>query len=133
MRYLLDTDICIYSIKARPQRVAERLARAEPGSVGISAITYAELMTGVFKSAHVEDNLARLQRLAELLAIVAFDENAGAFYGRIRADLEKRGQAIGSLDMLIGATALANQLVLVRDNTAEFSRIKDLELENWTV
>lgn len=131
MKYLLDTDICIYTIKTKPPGVAKRLSQAEPGSVGISAITYAELMTGAYKSLYIEDNLARLKQLATRLDIVAFDEKAASVYGQIRADLEKRGQGIGSLDLLIAASALARQLILVTNNTAEFSRIKGLELENW--
>ena len=104
---MLDTDSCIYTIKNKPAGVSARLSEAERGSVCISAITCAELVNGALKSRAIEDNLLRLHRLEEVLDIFHFDRDAAEAYGRVRSDLERRGQVIGGLDMLIAGHAMA--------------------------
>jgi tRNA(fMet)-specific endonuclease VapC len=131
MRFLLDTNICIYIIKRKPQQVIERFDTLQPSDIGISSITVAELEYGASKSQKPEQNKAALQQFLLPLEILVFDQQAAQVYGIIRADLERQGQVIGSLDMLIAAQAKSEGIVLVTNNVREFSRIPDLKLENW--
>ena len=131
MRFLLDTDICIYIIKRKPQQIAQRFNTLRPSDIGISAITVAELEYGAQKSQKPEQNRAALQQFLIPLEILVFDPQAAQAYGTIRADLERKGQVIGSLDMLIAAQAKSEGITLVTNNVREFSRIPDLRVENW--
>lgn len=130
MKFLLDTNICIYIINARPPHVLARFRSEAIGDVGVSAITAAELAYGVAKSGSVR-NRAALEKFLAPLEIVAFDTDAWWRYGDVRAELERRGQPIGSLDTLIAAHALALDTTLVTNNMAEFSRVPGLQIENW--
>ena len=131
MRFLLDTDICIYIIKRKPQQIAQRFNTLRPSDIGISAITVAELEYGAQKSQKPEQNRAALQQFLIPLEILVFDPQAAQAYGTIRADLERKGQVIGSLDMLIAAQAQSEDITLVTNNVREFSRIPNLRVENW--
>ncbi len=128
---MMDTDICIYTIKRKPISVLKRLESLQPGMVVMSAITFAELMNGAKKSLFVEDNVRRLHALSELIEVLPFDKNAATVYGEVRSDLEKRVLVIGSNDLLIAAHALSLDLTLVTNNDREFSRVKGLKIENW--
>jgi tRNA(fMet)-specific endonuclease VapC len=129
--YMLDTDICIYTIKQKPVAVLRRLEHTKSGEVCMSAITYAELMHGAQKSRYVAENTAKLETLAELIEIVPFDKHAAASYGRVRTDLEKQGELIGGNDLFIAAHALCRGDILVTNNEREFSRVTGLTIENW--
>lgn len=131
MRYLLDTNICIYIAKRKPASVASRFARLRPGEVGMSVITYLELVYGAQKSQHAEENLARIELLEQLIPAQPLDRTVGAQYGSVRTELERKGSPIGAYDLLIAAHALSLGLTLVTNNTREFSRIAGLHLENW--
>ena len=131
MRFLLDTDICIYIIKRKPQQIVQRFNTLRPSDIGISAITVAELEYGAQKSQKPEQNRAALQQFLIPLEILVFDPQAAQAYGTIRADLERKGQVIGSLDMLIAAQAQSQGIILVTNNVREFSRIPNLRVENW--
>lgn len=131
MRFLLDTNICIYIIKRKPQPVIERFNTLQPSDVGISSITVAELEYGACKSQKPDQNKAALQQFLIPLEILVFDQQAAQVYGTIRADLERLGQVIGSLDILIAAQAKSEGITLVTNNIREFSRIPNLHLENW--
>ena len=131
MMYMLDTDICIYVIKGKPAGVAKHFQRLQPGDLAMSAITFAELMNGAMKSRQVEENVAKLNEMAELLEILAFDQRAAVVYGAVRSSLEKRGEVIGSYDMLIASHAISLDLIMVTNNEKEFSRVKGLKMENW--
>ncbi len=131
MRFLLDTDICIYIIKRKPQQIVERFNTLLPSDVGISAITVAELEYGAQKSQKPEQNRAALQQFLIPLEILVFDPQAAQAYGTIRADLERKGQVIGSLDMLIAAQVQSQGIIIVTNNVREFSRIPNLRVENW--
>ena len=133
MIYMLDTDICIYIIKRKPESVLKRLESMPPNRLAMSVITFAELMNGAKKSQHVKDNVARLNALGELLEIRPFDQKAAVAYGDIRSDLEKRGEVIGGNDLLIAAHALSLDWTLVTNNEKEFRRIQGLRVENWVV
>jgi len=129
--YMLDTNICIYIIKNRPEQVRERLAGLAPGDVCISSVTLAELATGVEKSRDVERNRTALHLFLAPLKVLAFDDHAALAYGKIRAELAKRGTPIGSMDMLIAAHAVSSRCVLVTNNEREFKRVQGLTIENW--
>lgn len=131
MRYMLDTNICIYSIKHKPEKVFLRLQQHEPAEICISSVTYAELVHGVEKSQAVEKNRLALALLLANIEILDFDAAAAESYGKIRADLEKKGTPIGPLDMMIAGHAMSLNYTVVTNNTKEFGRIKDLLLENW--
>ncbi len=132
MKYMLDTNICIYIIKQKPSRVLKRFKKYSPGDILVSSITIAELRYGAEKSLHVKQNLDALNGFMIPLEIVPFDERAADEYGKVRARLEKAGQPIGSMDMLIGSHALSLGLAIVTNNTKEFKRIKSLKVENWS-
>jgi tRNA(fMet)-specific endonuclease VapC len=129
--YMLDTDICIYIIKRKPGSVLKRLEMLQPGQLAMSAITFAELMNGAKKSQQVEGNIAKLNELAELLEIRPFDQKAAVTYGDVRSTIEKKGNIIGSNDLLIAAHALSLDWILVTNNEKEFKRVDGLRIENW--
>jgi tRNA(fMet)-specific endonuclease VapC len=131
MRYLLDTNICIYIAKQKPHGVLARLRELRPGDVGMSVMTYLELVYGACKSQHREANLLRIQELASLIPVLPLDVNAGRHYGRMRAELERKGSPIGAYDLLIAAHALTLGLTLVTNNVREFRRVPQLIVENW--
>ena len=131
MRYMLDTNICIYVIKHKPESVFRKLKKIKPEDVCISSITYAELAYGVEKSAQPERNRLALSMMLSSIEIVAFDDAAADEYGEIRAGLERKGTPIGSLDILIAAHARSLGCTLVTNNTKEFCRVEGLEIVNW--
>ena len=130
MRYMLDTNICIYAIKNQPAQVLTQLRAHEAERIGISSISVAELYFGVSKSGSAR-NLAALQQFLEPLEIADFDLNAAQVYGTLRYALERLGTPIGPLDMQIAAHALALEATLVTNNVREFERVPDLKLINW--
>ena len=132
MEYLLDTIICIYIIKKKPAIVLEKFKTFSLGSIGISAITLAELQYGIRKSSKPDKNLIALNQFIIPLEVIDFDYNATIEYGLIRAELEKLGTPIGPLDTLIGAHAKSLGLTIVTNNEKEFERIAGLKIENWT-
>lgn len=129
--WLLDTNICIYLIKKRPQRLLARLRETDIERVSVSAITVAELQYGVAKSARPEQNALALGALLAPLRVEPFDDTAATVYGAVRAGLERAGTPIGSLDLLIAAHALALDRTLVTNNAREFERVAGLRVENW--
>ncbi|MBO4398705.1 MAG: type II toxin-antitoxin system VapC family toxin [Lachnospiraceae bacterium] len=131
MKYMLDTNICIYAIKKMPETVLSHLQRVKPQDVCISSVTFAELMHGVFKSKAVERNQLALSVLLSNIGIMDFGVEAAESYGRIRADLEKDGTPIGPLDTMIAGHAIALGCTLVTNNGKEFSRVKGLKTVNW--
>ena len=131
MTYMLDTNICIYAIKNKPEQVLRRLKDNLPKGLCISAITLAELEHGVEKSVNPEKNqMALIQFLASLDSL-PFDDLAAAEYGNICAYLQKRGTPIGTMDMLIAGHARAEGLILATNNVREFMRVPNLGIENW--
>lgn len=130
LRYLLDTNICIYLINRRPAHVFHRFEGLAMGEVGISSITGAELAYGVAKSDSARNQQA-LEKFLAPLEVIAFDATAMHHYGQIRAQLEKQGAPIGPLDTLIAAHALALGCTLVTNNLREFERVPGLASENW--
>lgn len=131
MKYLLDTNICIYLIKQQPPQVLQKFNLYPVGQIGISVITAAELWFGVQKSQSVLQNERALQQFLLPLAVIDFDSKAAVTYGRLRAALEIQGRPIGSLDMLIAAQAVSLDVTLVTNNTRGFIRVPELKLANW--
>lgn len=131
MKYLLDTDICIFIIRRRPESVFAKLREQSAGAVGISAITHSELCHGALKSRKPEANLAALEEFVAPLEIVPFDSEVSLFYAKVRGALEGQGQPIGPLDTLIAAHGLSRDLIVVTNNTKEFERVHGLRVENW--
>lgn len=131
MRYMLDTNICIYLIKNKPEQVFSRLQEHEPSEICISSVTYAELVHGVEKSKAVEKNRLALTLLLANIEILDFDAAAAESYGKIRADLEKQGTPIGPLDTMIAGHAESLSYTVVTNNMKEFGRVQNLKLENW--
>lgn len=133
LSHLLDTNMCIYLIRQRPAHTLARFEEFEVGVIGVSVITVSELRYGAEKSARPEQNTQALDQFLLPLEVVDFGAEATKEYGRIRADLEKRGTPIGPLDTLIAAHAASLGAVLVTNNTREFERVPGLKLEDWTI
>ncbi len=133
MKFMLDTNICIYLIKQKPVKVLRHFKSRSIGDIGISTISLAELRYGVSKSQHVEKNQQALNEFILPLEVADFDGKAAEEYGIIRAELEKKGKPIGSMDMLIGAHALSLGATLVTNNIREFKGIKHLKVVDWSV
>lgn len=131
MKYMLDTNICIYIIKQKPQKVINRFRQAKVSEIGVSSITLSELEYGVIKSANPEQNKLALTQFVAPIEIPAYDDAAAQHYGRVRAYLERQGTPIGSLDLLIAAHALSLNAVLITNNEKEFKRVSKLKIENW--
>ena len=123
MRYMLDTDTCIYIMKHRPVSVRERLRHVAIDEVGISGIVLTELMHGVIKSEHRPRNQAALEDFLGYCKVEDWPRAAAPIYGALRTELERKGKPIGSNDLLIAAHALAIDAVLVSNNQREFARI----------
>lgn len=131
MKYMLDTNICIYIMKKNPPQVLEKFLALNPNEICISSITHAELEFGVCKSNSVAKNLMALRIFLAGIKILPFDETAAIDYGDIRATLERRGTPIGANDLLIAAHARSLHLTLVTNNLKEFNRVDGLQVENW--
>ena len=131
MTYMLDTNICIYAMKNRPEKVLQRLRLELNSGICVSSITLAELEYGMKHSSDPAKNESALLRFLFPLSILPFGPDAASEYGEIRAYLQKQGTPIGPLDMLIAGHARAEGLTLVTNNVREFERVPGLEIENW--
>jgi len=131
MKYMLDSNICIYLINKKPKSVLAKLKATIHEGVAISAITLAELEHGVALSVYPEKNADALTQFLSIIEILPFDSKAASQYGLIRADLQRKGTLIGQMDLLIAAHAKANGLIAVTNNTREFARVDGLIVENW--
>ncbi len=131
IKYLIDTNICIYIMNKRPIGIIHKFKLFDVGEIGVSTITVSELQYGVSRSKNRKLNKQRIKEFLSPLEILPYDEIAAGIYGDIRLQLEKRGEPIGPLDLLIAAHALSRNLVLISNNEKEFKRIKKLKVENW--
>jgi tRNA(fMet)-specific endonuclease VapC len=127
---LLDTNICIYIINAKPADVLARFQQHRLGDIGVCSVVAAELAFGVAKSGSARNRQA-LEMFLAPLTILPFDTPAVWAYGSLRAELERRGTPIGSLDTMIAAHALSQQALLVTNNMREFCKVPGLQLDNW--
>ena len=131
MKFLLDTDTCIYALKQKPA-VLNRLLAQSRDDVAVSVITEAELRTGAAKSTSAAKTLRLIENFLRPLAVVEFNSADAASYAQVRSRLERAGTPIGPLDTLIAAQAVARKLILVSNNEREFGRVANLRVENWT-
>jgi tRNA(fMet)-specific endonuclease VapC len=132
MKYLLDTNICIYIINEKPKKVLKKFEQYPVHEFAISSITHAELQYGVAKSKQNNKNQMALDEFLLPLTILPFHGTSlMKSYGQIRVFLESKGKTIGPLDMLIAAHAITLDLTIISNNINEFSRIPHLKCENW--
>jgi len=130
-RYLLDTNICIYIKNHRPPEVLARFSKLPSGKVAMSAITYGELCFGAEKSSKPKETHQILEHLISLIPVLPLDADVSEHYGKIRQQLQAKGQPIGNNDLWIAAHALSGKLILVTNNEVEFKRVPGLKVENW--
>lgn len=130
LKYLLDTNICIYTIKNRPDSVRKIFVEND-GLMCVSTITQMELIYGAEKSAAVTRNLKDVEGFLARLEVKDFDASAAAHTGQIRAELAKAGTPIGPYDQMIAGHARSLGLIVVTNNTSEFSRVPGVRVENW--
>jgi tRNA(fMet)-specific endonuclease VapC len=131
LKYLLDTNIVIYTMKNRPQLVKRRF-QEHHGRMAISAVTLGELVFGAEHSQQVERNLSDIEALVARLEILPFNNAAAYHFGQIRAELYRMGRSIGPYDMMIAGHARACGLLLITNNTKEFERVPGLRIDDWS-
>jgi tRNA(fMet)-specific endonuclease VapC len=130
-RYLLDTNICIYIQRNKPENVLARFEKLKPGEAAISVVTWGELMYGAEKSQYRQKVMALLDEFTLFVPVLPMSGHVGKAYGDIRKTLESQGTPIGNNDLWIAAHAMTENLVLVTNNEKEFKRIPHITLENW--
>jgi len=130
IKYMLDTNMVIYTIKNRPAQVRDAFTK-HAGQMSISSVTWGELIYGTEKSSQSERNLADIESMAARLEILPFDHHAAVHFGQLRAELYQQGKPIGPYDMMISGHARSLGLILVTNNMKEFERVPGLRLENW--
>lgn len=131
LRYLLDTNICIYIAKQKPINVLHKFEKLSVGEVGMSTITYGELIYGTQKSQHSRKSMQILEELTSVIPPIPISTEVGHYYGEVRDKLEKQGKPIGNNDLWIAAHAIVLELTLVTNNVKEFERMPYLKIENW--
>jgi tRNA(fMet)-specific endonuclease VapC len=130
LKYMLDTNICIFTVKSRPPQVREAFNRHH-GQICISSVTLMELIYGAEKSAHPDRNLSVVEGFAARLEVLAYDEIAASHTGQLRAELARSGTPIGPYDQLIAGHARSRGLIVVTNNRREFDRVPGLRVEDW--
>lgn len=133
MRYLLDTNACIVYLRGRNSNLKRRLDSTVTQDIAVCSVVKAELAYGAMKSANPQQNFALQQAFLRQFVSLPFDDFAATAFGTIRAQFEAAGTPIGAYDLQIAAIALANNLTLITHNTAEFSRVDGLAIEDWEV
>lgn len=130
LKYMLDTNTVIYTIKNRPNEVREAFKK-HYGQICISSVTLMELIYGAERSAKPEQNLSDIEGLAARMEVLSYGDTAAAHTGQIRAELAGRGKLIGPYDQMIAGHARSEGLILVTNNLREFKRVDGLRVENW--
>lgn len=131
MKYLLDTNVCVDYLTRRCASVIERIQASAPEDLCLSSVVIAELRYGADKSQRRLENHRKIDVLVNELVCVDFDAEAAAAFGRLRWELEQRGEPIGPYGLMIAAHAVSLDLVLVSDNLRELGRVSGLAVENW--
>ena len=131
MNYFLDTNICIYYLNGKAPSITKKLLSHTPKDIKIPSVVVAELFYGAKKSTNYLVNISKLKVFLKPLEIITFDENAAECYGDIRTSLELAGKVISGNDMMIAATVLSRDGLLVTNNMKEFVRVPNLKIENW--
>lgn len=130
MKYLLDTDTCVFWLKGN-EHIEQKVLTVGIDNVALSFINVSELYYGAYKSQRVEANLAMVRRLTTQLHVVESDETISEMFGELKAILESAGTIIDDADLYIAACAVVHGLTLVTNNTKHFKRIKGIKLQNW--
>jgi tRNA(fMet)-specific endonuclease VapC len=130
MKYIIDTDILIYFLK-HDKKIVKRLSRISHDDICTTIVNYTELLFGAYNSVKVEQNLKKFKSFLKTINIVNFDKTAAEHFARLKANLKKEGNLIADMDLMIASICMANNLVLVTNNTKHFSRIENLATENW--
>ncbi len=130
LKYMIDTNIAIYTLKNRPAKVREVFERHK-GELCLSSVSWGELIFGAERSARVEHNLSIIEGFAARLEIAPFDDLSAMHFGQLWAELAGTGRLIGPYDMMIAGHARSLALILVTNNVREFDRVPGLRVENW--
>jgi len=130
--YLLDTNICIYAIKQKHEKLLVLLKEKSGEGLFISSLTVAELEFGVQNSRQVDTNRIALLKFLSFFNILHFESSDAIEYGKIKTELRKKGQIIGQIDLLLAAQAVNRKMTLVTNNLKEFSRVNGLKVEDWS-
>jgi tRNA(fMet)-specific endonuclease VapC len=131
MIYLLDTNVCIVYLKGQNSHLKQKLDNILLSEIAVCSVVKGELFYGSLRSANPERNLRLQQEFLSQFLSLPFDDQSAVVFGEIRAQLAAKGTPIGAYDLQVAAIALANNLILVTHNTKEFSRIPQLQLEDW--
>lgn len=132
LKFMLDTNICVFSIKSRPQSVREAFTLHQ-SQMCISTITLMELIYGAEKSSNPDRNLAVIEGFAARLEVLSYDQAAAAHTGQLRAELARAGTPIGPYDQMIAGHARSLGLIVVTNNQREFKRVPGLRIEDWSL
>ncbi|MDR1304593.1 MAG: type II toxin-antitoxin system VapC family toxin [Verrucomicrobiales bacterium] len=133
MSYFLDTNICVFLLNGKFPRLTEKFLSCQAGDFCLPSMVVAELIYGARKSEKARQNMEKVQRFLRPLTVTPFDAQAAASYGELRTELEQKGRVIGPNDLVIAATTLSRNGVLVTNNIREFSRVPTLKIEDWTL
>ncbi len=128
--FILDTDICIYWLKGN-RKIERRIIKQGLENIAITVITECELTYGAFKSGRKEENLRVVEQLKNKIRVIHTSDEVAFYYGKLKAELEKKGSPLDDADLLIASITLANNAVLVTNNTRHFRKIRQLQVENW--
>ncbi len=131
MKYYLDTNICIYFLKGMNEKIKNKLIEKHPDEIKISSIVKAELLYGAEKSIKKEENIKKIKEFLFPFEIIPFGDKEAISYSKIRSTLEKQGKVIGPNDLIIAATVLENDGILITNNVKEFERVENIKIENW--
>ena len=131
MKFLLDTNICIYIIKNKYLDIVKKMEKVGIENIGVSSITIAEMEYGISKSTKPNESESKLYEFLVPFTVLDFNVSAARYYGKIRNELNRKGTPIGTMDLLIASIAIANRLKIVTNNEKEFERISGLRIENW--
>ena len=130
MKFLLDTNICIYWFNGE-ESIKEKILNISCNDIGISIITLAELKYGAYNSEKVEENLSRIKEFKDVINLYNLNENCITRYAKIKANLREKGKILDDFDILIASIAIEYNLILVTNNIKHFDRINNIEVENW--
>lgn len=131
LKFLLDTNICIYIIKKKPATVLRKFEQLSPGEIAMSMVTFGELLYSALKSQFKTESLKKINHLSTLIPVLPLSNEVASHYGQIRSSLERVGKPIGNNDLWIASHAHALEIILVTNNTKEFKRVPNLKIENW--
>jgi len=132
VNFFLDSNICIYYLTGKYTTITEKIKNTDPIHIKIPSLVKAELIVGAIKSKKKKENLKIINKFLSYFEIIPFGNIESEIYAEIRAILEIKGNIIGPNDLIIASTVMANNGILITNNTNEFKRIKNLRIENWT-